>query len=172
MKMLRDENIEALQQAIALLPRLSTAQFSQKLPACFNASIGGHIRHNIDHYLSFLGGFPLGRVDYEHRVRNPLIETERDYAVGMLNEICRLLAALPAEDKGLLVRMETTPDGDSAAWGLSTGRRELQFLLSHTIHHYALVAVSCRLQGVEPHEDFGVAPSTLRYRESLKVKVA
>ena len=172
MKTLRDENIEVLQQGITLLQRLSQAQFRQKLPVCFNASIGGHIRHNIDHYLSFLSGFPTGKIDYERRERDPGIETNRDFAVEMLREISRLMAGLPSEDKRLLIRAENTDENDRAAWGFSTGRRELQFLLSHTIHHYALVAVSCRLLDVEPHSDFGVAPSTLRYREALNAKVA
>jgi hypothetical protein len=45
----------------------------------------------------------------------------------------------------------------------STVARELQFLLSHTVHHYALIALILRLQGFEPGEEFGVAPSTLAH---------
>ncbi len=52
---------------------------------------------------------------------------------------------------------------DASEWGYSSVKRELQFLLSHTIHHYSLVAVALRAQGFEPGADFGVAPSTLRY---------
>lgn len=172
MKSLLQENIDALQQALDLLPQLSEAQYRQRLPACFNASVGGHIRHNIDHYLSFLSGFDAGVIDYEARVRDTRIETDRDYALRVLGSISERFAVLPSEDKPLRIRMENTADDDLAAWGESTARRELQFLLSHTIHHYALVAVSCRMLGVEPHADFGVAPSTLRYREALKTKVA
>jgi len=43
-------------------------------------------------------------------------------------------------------------------------KRELAFLLSHTIHHYAIVAIICRLQGLSVEDDFGIAPSTLRHR--------
>lgn len=172
MKSLLQENIDALQQALDLLPQLSEEQYRQRLAACFNASVGGHIRHNIDHYLSFLSGFDAGVIDYEARVRNTRIETDRDYALRVLGSISERLAVLPSENKPLRIRMENTTYENVAAWGESTARRELQFLLSHTIHHYALVAVSCRMLGVEPHADFGVAPSTLRYRETLKTKVA
>ena len=48
-------------------------------------------------------------------------------------------------------------------WSRSSIARELQSLLSHTVHHYAFIAVALRLQGVEPASDFGVAPSTLEY---------
>lgn len=172
MKALLKENVDALQQALDLLPFLTEAQYCERLPTCFNASIGGHIRHNVDHYLSFLAGFTIGVIDYEARVRDTRIETDRDYALNVLGSICDRLQTLPAVNKSLRIRMENTDDGDVSAWGESTARRELQFLMSHTIHHYALVAVSCRILGVEPHPDFGVAPSTLRYRDSLKTKVA
>ena len=49
-------------------------------------------------------------------------------------------------------------------WSGSTVRRELQFLLSHSIHHYALIATICHANGFPVPEGFGVAPSTLRYR--------
>jgi hypothetical protein len=52
---------------------------------------------------------------------------------------------------------------DSVVWSYSSIGRELQFLLSHTIHHYALIALALRLQGYEPSAEFGVAPSTLQY---------
>ena len=41
--------------------------------------------------------------------------------------------------------------------------RELQVLSSHTIHHFALIAMTLRLHGIEMDPDFGMAPSTLRY---------
>ena len=58
---------------------------------------------------------------------------------------------------------------DESSWGTSSVERELQFLRSHTVHHFALIAVILRLSGVEPDEQFGVAPSTLRYREENSI---
>ena len=56
--------------------------------------------------------------------------------------------------------------GRSGEWCASTGRRELQFLLSHSVHHYAIIAMICGQHEIEVPEGFGVAPSTLKYRES------
>ena len=56
---------------------------------------------------------------------------------------------------------------DDAPWADSSVERELQVLLSHTVHHYALIAVALRLHGHPVDEEFGVAPSTLRYWASL-----
>jgi hypothetical protein len=53
---------------------------------------------------------------------------------------------------------------DSSPRSQSTIRRELQFLLSHTVHHYALIAIILKIQGFDCDEDFGVAPSTLKYQ--------
>ena len=49
------------------------------------------------------------------------------------------------------------------AWSESTVARELQFLVSHTIHHHALIAAILRLESHTPAEGFGIAPSTLKY---------
>jgi hypothetical protein len=62
----------------------------------------------------------------------------------------------------LLVSTETA-DQSLQSWCSSSVVRELEFLQSHTVHHYSLIAILLRLQGIEPEEDFGVAPSTLEY---------
>jgi hypothetical protein len=55
------------------------------------------------------------------------------------------------------------PAGLATTWSATSVTRELQFLASHTVHHYAVIAAMLRPQGVEPGNDFGVAPSTLEY---------
>ena len=73
----------------------------------------------------------------------------------------------------LAVKTDTGSEIDAAqAWTRSTGRRELQFLLSHTIHHYALIAVICNHLGVPLDPAFGVAPSTLRFQQQQGVTCA
>lgn len=63
------------------------------------------------------------------------------------------------------VMMDTGPNADGCRVASSLPR-ELQFLLSHTVHHYALIATMNAVAGVETPEDFGVAPSTLVYRRN------
>ena len=60
------------------------------------------------------------------------------------------------------------PEVPEGQWPESTLERELYVLVSHTIHHYALVAVLLRTLGVDPGPEFGVAPSTLRHWEAAK----
>jgi hypothetical protein len=67
---------------------------------------------------------------------------------------------------GLLVKMDC--GGDEIEWQPSTTGRELQFLVSHTVHHFAMIGGICRALEVEMEENFGVAPSTLRHRAQLE----
>jgi uncharacterized damage-inducible protein DinB len=158
-------NLAVLRQGRALLARLSPDNYTCKFPLVFNASIGGHVRHILEHYESFLGGLPNGAVDYERRARATELERDPGQAGRLIGEIDGRLQRLADEPRSPLLdyRTETAP-GESSASSLA---RELEFLLSHTVHHYALVAVMCRLQGIEPDSDFGVAPSTLRYQEGV-----
>jgi uncharacterized damage-inducible protein DinB len=162
------DNIVAIEQGIKLIGGLSAAVYTERAALCFNSSAGGHLRHVIEHYLSFLIGAETGEVDYEARARDGLIETDPDYAVGQLRAISERLNRLAVEgaDMSLNVRAETTPADAEDIWCRSTVLRELEFLLSHTVHHYALIAVVCRLAGQDVPKDFGVAPSTLRYLQA------
>ena len=65
------------------------------------------------------------------------------------------------KDTELAVRME---NAETDVWLASSIGRELQALSSHTIHHFALIAVTLRLHGIVVDPDFGMSPSTLRYQ--------
>lgn len=155
-----EANLALLAQGRRLLARLDDAVYVRALPSVFGASIGGHIRHNLDHYRCLLAGLSAGRVDYSGRERDRRTETDRFHALAELASLRRALAALPYA-RDLLVRRESDPEG---AWAPSSMARELDFLMSHTVHHYAIVAILCRLQGIAPEPDFGIAPSTLRHQ--------
>lgn len=159
------DNVAALRQGIDLLALVSPEGYTRRIPACFNSSAGGHLRHVIEHYLSFLQGADTGEIDYEARARDPLIEGDPAYASAQLEAIGERLARL-AEDGPVRVRVESAPVAGSAAWGASTVVRELEFLLSHTVHHYALIGVIGHLSGQVIPKDFGVAPSTLRHQKT------
>ncbi len=161
--------IGSIRQAITLLERLPEPLFTRTDSPLYEGSIGAHLRHNIDHYHSFCHGLEEGRVDYDHRRRDPRLE--RDLALsktileGVVTEVSRIEAA--ALDRPLRVKMDC---GDQSEWADSSVRRELQFLLSHTVHHYALIAMICRLEGHPLPDSFGVAPSTLKFRQAQPLK--
>lgn len=154
-------NLSILKQGEALLQRLRNDAYTHCLPSVFGSSIGAHIRHNLDHYACFLAGLPGGRIDYTARPRDRRVETERAHALAEFARISRALECLELPGCALRVRNESKPDSTSAP---SSMARELEFLMSHSVHHYAIVAILCRLQGIAVEDGFGVAPSTLRHR--------
>jgi hypothetical protein len=46
--------------------------------------------------------------------------------------------------------------------------RELAFVLSHTVHHNALIAIMAQTLGVPVPARFGYAPSTIAYLEKAE----
>jgi hypothetical protein len=97
----------------------------------------------------------------ERRERDPLVARDRAFAATKLRIILSELRSLQVTDGDAHVIVSL--EDEAPHWCASTVARELQFLLSHTVHHYALVALVLRLRGFEPGEEFGVAPSTLKF---------
>jgi len=161
-------NLHYLQQAVALLDRLDDGLFCQPVANFYGSSVGGHLRHCIEHYLSFLAGTGNGKVDYDDRKREERLESFTAEASALVSEIASKLQSLLESDPpvGLLVKMDC--GGDEIEWQPSTLGRELQFLVSHTVHHFAMIGGICRALDVDLEEDFGVAPSTIRHRAQLE----
>lgn len=169
MKINLRENIEALQQGERLLRGISDSAYTQPAQYVFQSTVGTHIRHNLDHYACFLQGLETGCIDYAARQRNIRLEQDRAYAIAEISSLRERLKRLPEhlDKENLLVERDIGP-GQAG----SSVKRELEFLLSHTTHHYAIVAIICQLQGLSVGAEFGVAPSTLRHRATQTVECA
>lgn len=128
------------------------------------SSVGAHFRHNLDFVTNFLAGIESGKLDYHSRERNPRVETDRVYAASRIREAVARLENLTSENlsANLLVRSETVEN----LWCRSTALRELEFLQSHTVHHYALIEMKLAARGFFVPKCFGVAPSTLEFWKS------
>src|ERR1044072_9105900 len=84
-------NLAVIQQGVELLAALGGERYAKRIPLCYNASVGGHVRHIIEHYQAFLHGLEDGEIDYEKRVRDPLVENDPAYASGLLESIAQQL---------------------------------------------------------------------------------
>ena len=155
------ENIKVLREAQKLLERMDDRTYLKVDAPTFSSSIGAQLRHCLDFYQCFLRGVKNGKVDYDQRERDETTEHIRTRAIERITTTTELLWKLSfAEEQATLWVKQ-----DSPYWSTSSLRRELQFLLSHLVHHQALVAVMLRLQGFVPHEDIGIAPATLAHRK-------
>ena len=161
-----DANTGWLQQSIALVAALSDTAYADSPRGLPPHRAGSHLRHILDFYDSFLTGVAAGAIDYDARVRDRQTEGDRRYAMERMRGIISRLEALRVHppSEALVVRMEDA--GDDAGlnpWMRSSVTRELQTLSSHTIHHFALMAVTLNAHGVALDPNFGMAPSTIRH---------
>jgi uncharacterized damage-inducible protein DinB len=164
-----EDNLRFLQQGLDLVQSLSDDAYTQSPHPDYTSGVGGHLRHCLDHYSNFLAGLPSGRIDYDARQRDERVENDRAYAIRLIRILMDGITEIRASDgeKALTIKMDGGDESDASQWwSQSSTMRELQFLVSHTVHHYALIAMILRAQGIVPAADFGVAPSTLRYNQS------
>ena len=164
--MIVEQNLHFLRQGLELLSSLDADLYAARDGG--RSPIGAHVRHCVDYYRCLLRGLDSGRVDYDARERDPALESDVSAAVRALREIADRVSAIPPGDyaRTLEVKVDTTAESPFA-WNLSTLGRELRFLVSHTVHHYALIGMLLRERGIDPGGDFGVAPSTRVYRSSV-----
>ncbi|MBL8189996.1 MAG: hypothetical protein JNK38_18420, partial [Acidobacteria bacterium] len=126
-------NIYLLEQGASLLAQLDDQMYATVPVEISNSGIGAHLRHCLDFYDSFLRGIELGKVDYDLRERNELIEINRGAALAKIRELVdRLRRVCLGRDLELLVKRENEHSFLSSAWDRSSIQRELQFLFSHT----------------------------------------
>jgi hypothetical protein len=161
-----DGNVELLRQGIALLTRLTDSAYRDPAPGLLKQRVGAQLRHVIEFYESFLDGVESSHIDYDQRKRDERIEKSREFAIENMSAIISRLENTRQlrGDFVLWVNIEDAPAGGGENFLTSSVGRELQVLRSHTIHHYALIAFALAAHGVETDANFGVAPSTLRYR--------
>lgn len=162
--LLRRSLTEILRQGISLLNQIDDFHYASAEDNS-RSGVGGHFRHCLEFVECFFAGIESGIVDYDRRARNYRLETERSYAVAEFERMITTIGVFsyPQGKNQLLVKPEDAADED--LWCESSIERELEFLRSHTIHHFSLVAFKLRALGIDVPSEFGVAPSTLRFWE-------
>lgn len=163
-----DPLIAVLEQLRSLVARTTQADYVAPADARFlNATIGGHVRHCLDHIAAIVGRDRNQPIDYDHRARGTSVETD---PVAGLSELQRLIAGLVAlrdieGDRPVDVLLMPDRRGHSIIVRSSLAR-ELAFALSHTIHHQATVRGIALARGISVDHTFGYAPSTLSHQDA------
>jgi len=163
---------ETFKQGEHLLRHLDEETYRNKLPVAFNASIGGHYRHCLDHFLSIFEAVGSAEIDYDSRKRDARIEASRLFALNVTRDLSGRSKLLREEllEKSVLIRCKVSYASPHSPQVPSTFGREVMYAVTHAIHHYALIGVMCGLQGVSLPEGFGVAPSTLKHQAERELR--
>src|SRR5882672_12547094 len=135
--------LETLTQGESLLAQLSDDEYTRKVPVAFNASIGGHYRHCLDHFRSLLDSAMEGDLNYDHRERGTLIENDRFAALNATRELRDGFERLDPIflSRPLAVTCKTSYATNGSQVSSSTIGREIMYSVAHAVHHYALIGV-------------------------------
>lgn len=157
---------DVLQQGLALLSEVPEGTYGLEVGRPFGASIGQHYRHVLDHFVCLAAGMETGRVDYDQRGRSRELETDLASARSLTGVLLHRFRELPAgtPERECSVAYSIGYRDKSPETFPSTFGRELAFCAGHAIHHYAIMRLLCTHLNVRVPEEFGIAPSTLKYR--------
>ncbi len=169
MKNLIHANIYLLKQAERLIKVIADADYAAPDGTLYGSSLGQHLRHCLDHYSSFLRGLPESAIDYDYRARVEALEYSTECAVEKINRLQDELEETAMLDVTTTVQVKMDCGGGGGQWHVSTLGRELQFLVSHTVHHFAMINGMCSQRGMKMEDGFGLAPSTIRHRELVNI---
>jgi hypothetical protein len=153
-------NRALLRGLAAVLGQLPADAYARRRPEVKSEGVGAHVRHVLDFYGCLIDQMSTGSVDYDQRPRDSDLEGDPTLALARIDEISAHLSTLEA-DAAVLVAHDSPQGAD--AFGASSIQRELRFIASHAVHHFAIVAMLLRLDGFEVDAEFGVAPSTLEH---------
>ena len=160
--------IGLLHQLSDLLDGLTDEEYRRKPVGVVESSIGGHVRHNLDHVRALLSGLRGGRVCYDHRDRGTDVEHDRRAALTALRDLEGEMLAFPWTALPATVALSALVAPDLPPVSVPTSpERELAFVVSHTIHHNALISVMAKLLGATVPPEFGYAPSTIAHTKTV-----
>ncbi|MEN9712786.1 MAG: hypothetical protein RLY90_1047 [Pseudomonadota bacterium] len=160
-------NAHLLMQALTLVQRIQ-----KEAPSGFSFSqaLGPHLRHIMEHYTALLNALDglSPSVCYDDRERDLALQNIADMAAAKLQKLIaellqRRLAKSWRLDSSLSAVLKTGTHGELEITTHTSLGRELLFLSSHTVHHFALMGQYAQQAGIDMGADFGKAPATLAH---------
>jgi hypothetical protein len=166
MTQLYTAGLTVLSQLADTLGQISEEDFRKPSPALSDATIGQHLRHTLEFFVCLEQGYESGVVNYDKRQHDKAIENDKFVALGTINRVLDFVNQKPA-DKRMIMEVGYLQDSEACVPVETNFLRELTYNIEHAVHHMAIMKIGIR--EVAPYtaipKSFGVAVSTLRYRE-------
>jgi hypothetical protein len=152
---------DLLVQMRSMIERMDDAAYAMPAPGRSSGGVGGHVRHCLDHIDALVQATWSGVVEYDRRRRGTDVETCRVAALQQIANLAGQLALFDRSvlDEPLLVESQIDPSG-AMILTRSSVCREVAFVISHTIHHNAIVAQLMAHRNAHLDPRFGLAPAT------------
>ena len=160
---------DVLLQGLGLLFELGDRMYSHVTGTPFNASVGQHYRHVLEHFQSLIRGLRAGEINYDARERNQRLQSDVTYASIATCDVLRALKKYTNETLARDCKVINSV-GYNASQPSCLGSnvsRELAYCIGHAVHHFAIIRLICHEIDITVPAEFGVAPSTLRHMNSL-----
>lgn len=158
-----------INQLINLCEELSEEQYAISLDLLMQNSIGKHIRHIIEFY-DLLKNSCSQECELSYDKREHCSKTELDKAVAIkrFQEVLRWFDQIDAD---IILKLIVSYDKlKKDGFVINTSlERELVYNIEHAIHHMAIIRIAIEkdFPDIRLDQDFGVAYSTIRYRDDL-----
>jgi hypothetical protein len=151
-----------LEQIQYVLDGLTNEQYIQPVKVLSQSTIGQHTRHILEFFIELNKGYENGTVDYDKRIRNHAVESDKFFASNTLQQIKNELVK---PDKELMLRVEY---GTAHSLTVPTNYfRELVYNMEHAVHHMALIRIGAEaITDITIPAEFGIAASTLKFRKT------
>ena len=132
------------------------------------STIGQHVRHTLEFFVCLMGSYQSGIINYDLRSRDTQIETHPKIALKSIDAI-KCFLKKTTENKCLKLEGSYNTSLDHGFSIETNYYRELIYNIEHSIHHMALIKIGIRelADYVEIPPHFGVASSTVRYKEGI-----
>ena len=156
-----------LNQLTSVVEKLTEAEFTNPSESLSGSSVGQHLRHTLEFFICLEQGFKMGIVNYDKRAHDKFIESDKFIAMSYISRIQQFVKT-NIIDQSLKLEVGYDLEHDDYISIETNYFRELTYNIEHAVHHMAIMKIGIR--EVAPHislpSDFGVATSTIRYRES------
>ncbi len=158
--------INILNQLGDLVGQIQEEDFSKPSDTLSKSTIGQHIRHTLEFFICFESGFNRGVVNYDRRQHDKLIETDKFLALSAISQVIEFIKSLQ-EEKPLKLEVGYDLMREEFVKVDTNSTRELVYNIEHAVHHMAIIKIGMReiAPYVRLDYDFGIAASTLRFKE-------
>jgi uncharacterized damage-inducible protein DinB len=163
---LRKACTHILEQIADVCRQIQHDHFSQPVETLSMATIGQHIRHTLEFFICLQRGMGHGIVNYDKREHDQQIETDKELAASTIETIKQFVSGLTA-DTPLALEVGYDLSKEQYVTVPTNFSRELVYNIEHAVHHMALIKIGVReiAPYVQLPSDFGIAASTIRYKE-------
>ena len=151
----------------SILESITDDHYVKNMMFHHNSSVGGHVRHLLDHYNCLFDAFEKNeKVYYDIRNRNTTVEKFKSEAIKQSNALINRISSLSLcseSPKIVVVFLGDHTTGEQYECE-STFHRELSFVSHHAVHHLSTIKLMMESMGYSNivNTTIGVAKSTLR----------